>query len=282
MLDTDQTQLRRACDQIAASYDQQDFFCREIRNRLTERLEFITLEAETIVDLGTATGHSARLLKQRFPQASVIEIDWSMNMLAQHPDANRFAVCADAHQLPFADESVDIIYSNLMLPSCLDPERVFTEARRILKHPGLILFSTLGPDTLKELRRAWAKVDNHTHVHDFADMHNIGDALVKAGFREPVMDVETLTVNYQDVNKLVVDLRALAATNRSAGRQRGLMTPRRWQKFSDALRPDGAGRLAITLEVVTGQAWSGPATAGVQMDDGIAKFPLSRLRQYRG
>ncbi len=145
--------------------------------------------------------------------------------------ADSRSVCADSHRLPFADASVDIIVSNLMVPGCADPVAVFREARRVLRTPGLLLFSTLGPDTLKEVRRAWPADDPHPHVHAFADMHNIGDALVGAGFREPVMDVEMLTVNYREVRRLVTDLRAVAATNQLAARRRSLTGTGRWREL---------------------------------------------------
>ncbi len=282
MLDSAQQSMRRVFDNVAEDFDTQDFFCAEIRERLSERLDLITLEPDNIVDLGTATGRAFDQLQLRFPDSRVIELDWSLNMLDCGTRNERDRVCADAHQLPFADASIDIIFSNLLLPGCADPEQIFSEARRVLRHPGLFLFSTLGPDTLKQIQRAWATVDDFAHVTKQADMHNVGDALVKAGFRDPVMDVEMLTINYRDVSKLITDLRAAGAVNRAANRNPGLTTPRQWQRFSANLGRQETGRVSVNFEVVCGQAWTGPDDTGVQMEDGVAHFPLSRLRQFRG
>ena len=273
-----QQQLRRNHDRAAADFDNQDFFCTEIRARLQERLELVTLEPKLILDLGAGTGQSTRPLQDLFPSAQILEIDWSVRMLKQGGKALRNAICADAHQLPIADQHVDIVFSNLTLPTCAQPERVFAEAKRVLRHPGLLIFTTLGPDTFKELKKASNRIDNNVRVHNFADMHNIGDALVQAGFREPVMDVEILTIKYHDVNKLVADLRAVGATNVAAERMRGLTSPQRWRRFVAELPRDEDGKIIISLEVISGQAWNGPPASGVQMEDGVASFPVSRLR----
>ncbi len=282
MLDPADLKLRAANDAIAAKFNAADFFCAEVRNRLAERFELFTLEPAVIVDLGAATGLAREPLKQRFPAAQVIELDLSLNMLRQLGPAPRDTVCADAHRLPFADASVDMVFANLLLPGSLAPEQLFAEVRRVLKHPGLFLFSSLGPDTLREIRKAWQTVDQHDHVHQFADMHNVGDALVKAGFADPVLDVEMLTINYRDIDKLVNDLRAVAGTNRWPTRSPGLTSPRRWQRFTEALQRDSDNRFSVSFEVVCGQAWAGVPARGVQLEDGVASFPVSRLRPNQG
>lgn len=281
MEDLDQQQLHAAYERSAASFAANDFLCAETRLRLLERLTLITLEPSTILDLGGGTGAGTRELQTRYPQAAVVQLDWSPAMLRQSSAPLR--VCAAAQQLPFAEASFDIVFANLTLPGCAVPEAVFAEANRVLRNPGLLLFNTLGPDTLKQLGKAWAAVDRYPHVHEFADMHNVGDALVQAGFREPVMDVEAVTVTYRDLARLVSDLRTLAATNRHPRRRRGLTTPRTWQRFlaaADKLR-DADQQFAVSLELITGQAWTGPASRGVQMADGIAAFPVNRLRGGR-
>ena len=201
-------------------------------------------------------------------------------MLAANARAPNHRLCADAALLPLADQSVDIIVSNLMLQNCADTEAVFREARRILRAPGLFLFSTLGPDTLKELRRAWARIDRQPHVHDHDDMHILGNMLVGAGFREPVMDVEMLTINYSAFDSLLSDLRALAANNFARDRARGLLTPRRRDQFLTELEDcrTGDGKLPATVELITGQAWTGAPNRGVPLEDGVAHFPISRLK----
>jgi malonyl-CoA O-methyltransferase len=275
MHELDQSQFQRACDQVAADFDANDFLCAEVRSRLFERLQLTALQPQTILDLGGGTGAALNELHTLYPDALLVNLDWSLPMLRQTSEQHA-AVCADSHQLPVADASVDIVVSNMMLPNSADPVTIFTEARRVLRHPGLFLFSTLGPDSFKELHRAWAKVDSFPHVHAFVDMHNIGDALVQAGFREPVMDVEMLKINYRSAAKLVADLRAVAGTNFATARSRGLTTPRRWQQVIDKLTI--ADRLPITLEIITGQAWVGEPDLGVTLQDGVATFPLSQLK----
>lgn len=275
----DQQQLRYAQGKAAGTYDEKDFFCAEIRARLLERLALISLKPASILELGSGTGTAAAQLQSTYPDAQLIQLDWSMPMLSVATTNSGSLLCADSHRLPLADASVDMVFSNMMLPGCADPEQVFSEARRVLRAPGVFLFSTLGPDTMKELRRAWAQVDKYAHVHVFIDMHNVGDALVQAGFREPVMDVEMLTVTYADITALVSDLRGIAATNFSQRRSRGLTTPWRWKKMLAALEksrnPDG--RLPTSLEIICGQGWIGEPDVGVGMEDGEVHFPLSRL-----
>lgn len=279
LLQPDHRHLKAACRHAAADYDRQDFFCAEIRTQLLERLDFVSLVPAVAVELGGGTGAAARALQTRYPDALVLNLDSSLPMLMAAEPAG-MAVCGDAAKLPLRDDSVDMVISNLMLPSCADPAAVFAEVQRVLRAPGVFLFSTLGPDSLRELRRAWKEVDSWPHVQTFVDMHNVGDALVQAGFREPVMDMTRLSITYTDVKRLARDLRAMAATNIMRGRRRGLTTPGLWNSMQAALlrNRDTTGRFTITAEVVIGQAWTGQADRGVGMTDGIARFPLSRLR----
>ena len=280
MHELDQTLLRRANDLAAERYDDQDFFCQEVRGRLFERLELIDLQPTHILDLGAGTCVGATTIKHAYPEAMVVAVDWSESML-RTGDTER--VCADAHQLPLADASVDIVVSNMMLPGCASPEQIFHEARRVLRHPGLFLFSTLGPDTLKELRKAWERVDKAPHVHRFADMHNIGDTLVQAGFRDPVMDVQHVTVTYEQPKQLVADLRSVAGTNLLTSRRRGLTTPRLWNRMLGELEKirNQEGRFPVSIEVVTGQAWTGKPDPGVTMYAGEARIPVSDIIKRR-
>jgi malonyl-CoA O-methyltransferase len=277
----DQLLLRRTSDRIAGHYDAVDFFCADVRSRLLDCLGFMALEPNRILDLGCGTGAATGELHTRYPDALIIGLDWSENMLQQLAGTtSALPICADSHRLPLATGSMDMVISNLMLPGCADPRTVFMEAHRVLRNPGLLLFTTLGPDSLLELRRAWAAIDTSPHVHEFADMHNVGDALVRAGFRDPVMDTEIVTVNYGTLDRLVADLRAIGATNVSSLRRRGLTPPALWRQFEvqmEATR-NAVGKLPVRVEVVTGQAWVGDPGIGVPMEDGEARFPLSRLK----
>jgi malonyl-CoA O-methyltransferase len=170
-------------------------------------------------------------------------------------------VCADATRLPFADASVDVAFSNLLLPWC-DPDALFAELRRVLAPRGLLTLTGLGPDTLKELRSAWAAVDTHLRVGEFIDMHDLGDALVRAGFAAPVLDVERYTLRYADVNGLTADLKATGARNAAAGRLKGLTSPRKLAAMQIAYEAHReGGRLPATCEVVFAQAWVPVETA---------------------
>ena len=185
--------------------------------------------------------------------------------------------------MPLADASVDVVYSNLMLQWCDDLDALFAEFRRVLKPRGLLTFSTFGPDTLKELRAAWASVDGHTHVHRFIDMHDIGDALVRAGLSEPVLDVERFTLTYEDVQALMRDLKAIGAHNAAAGRAPGLTGRGRLRAMSAAYeRYRSAGRLPASYEVVYGQAW-GRAPAVASAAPGEVRIPADSIgRRSKG
>jgi malonyl-CoA O-methyltransferase len=272
--------VRRAFDRAAASYDAAAVLHAEIRQNLLGRLDLMSVAPRAVVDAGAATGHASRALKRRYPRALVIALDSSRGMLSaaarQQSWLRPFArVCADAERLPLKDSSIDLIVSNLLLQWC-DPDAVFAECRRVLAPQGLLSFSTLGPDTLRELRAAWMQVDSRSHVHQFFDMHDLGDALVRSGFAAPVLDVERITLKYLDVRALAADLKAVGAHNATAGRAKGLTTPRQFaavQAAYEKFRQDG--RLPATYEVVFAHAWapaqtarrSNPQQAGVSLED---------------
>lgn len=257
---------RRAFERAAQSYDAHAVVQREIGERLLAHLDPIRIEPRRIVDLGCGTGRSFEAMRKRFPHAELVGLDFSAAMLrraryrtgwlrAAFSSRAPRLVCADAERLPFAPGSVDFIFSNLALQWCR-PEIAFAEAAQALSTGGLLMFSTLGPDTLKELRCAFAATDEESHVNAFVDMHDLGDALVHAGFAEPVMEMEVLTLEYTALADLARDLKATGAHNVLPQRRRGLTTPRRWKRVVDlyeARRRDGA--LPATFEIVYGHAW---------------------------
>jgi malonyl-CoA O-methyltransferase len=276
----DTPRVRRSFDRAATTYDAAAVLHAEIRGQLLARLDLMKLTPRVVMDAGAGTGHAARALIHRYPKALVVALDTSQPMLqaAGHRQSwlRRFTrVCADAARLPFADGSVDLILSNLMLQWC-DPDVVFAEFRRVLGPHGLVSFTTLGPDTLRELRSAWRAADSRTHVNQFIDMHDIGDALIRSGFASPVLDVERYTLTYPDVRRVAADLKNTGAHNATMGRARGLTGRGQFAAFQqayEAFRRDG--RLPATYEVVFGHAWtpgaaarhSGPAGATVSLDD---------------
>ena len=273
----DRRQLRRAFERASASYDRAAVLQTEVRQRLLSRLEYVKLEPKLIVDAGCGTAHAARELKRRFPRATVIALDIATGMLreAAHQQSwrRRFErVCADAERMPLPDASVDLIFSNLMLQWCDVPDAALREFQRVLKPRGLLTFSTFGPDTLMELRAAWAAADEHPHVSRFIDMHDLGDAMVRARLAEPVLDVERFTLTYDTAVALMRDLKAIGAQNATAGRPAGLTGRARFAAVTNAyerFRVDG--RLPATYEVVLGQAW------GAIPRDREVRVPLSHI-----
>lgn len=235
---------------------------------------------QTVVDLGAGPATATADLARHLPQARILAIDSVPEMLG--PEAQIWGrVCADATRLPLANGTVDLVTASMLLHWCADPLAVFGEVRRILRYPGLFLFSTLGPDSLHELRSAWSGVDDHSHTLSFADMHNIGDALVRSGFIEPVVECEHLTVTYRDIRQLITDLRAVGARDLSTGRRRSLTPPGRWNAMLDAYeqRRNADGVLPVTIEVIYGHAWTSENRR--DPNSGNVEIPLDRLRRAR-
>lgn len=280
--------VRHAFGRAAATYEAHAVLQAEVGTRLLERLDGVTLKPERVLDVGSGPGRGAESLCMRFPNASVIALDIALPMLraaashAGEPPAF-VRVGADAQALPFADMSFDFVHSNLCLQWCDDPGLAIAEFARVLKPGGLLLFTTFGPATLHELRTAFAAADATPHVGRFVDMHDIGDALLTTGFRDPVLERDDFTLTYADALTLMRELRAIGATNADAKRQRTLTGKAHLKRVVDAyetFRTDGA--LPATYEVVYVQAFAPEPgqprrTAGGE----IASFPVERLRGRR-
>ena len=275
----DKGSSRRAFEQAATDYDRAAVLQREIAQRMEERLDYVRIDPRFVLDLGAGTGYAVDALQRRYRKARVIALDFALGMLriARRRGSmlrRPLCVCADAEVLPLAEGSVDLIFSNATLQWCNDLDRTFGELLRALRPGGLLMFTTFGPDTLKELREAWAAADAYSHVSPFADMHDLGDALVRAGFAEPVMDAERLTVTYETVRALMEDLKVLGTRNATRERPRGLTGRRRLgalEQAYEAHRRDG--RLPATYEVVYGHAW---APLQRPVDEGVA-VPVSAI-----
>ncbi|HTL76057.1 MAG TPA: malonyl-ACP O-methyltransferase BioC [Casimicrobiaceae bacterium] len=291
--DVDPAAVRRGFERAAATYDAGAALQREIGARMAERLDYVKLSPATILDAGCGTGEAIGDLNVRYPAARVVAFDVALPMVLAarrrvhasrstfrrllRPFASRGAVepafvCADINRLPFAGVLFDLVWCNLALQWVNDLPRAFAEFRRAMKVGGLLSFTTFGPDTLRELRGAFAGIDSRTHTNRFVDMHDIGDMLVHAGFADPVMDMEYVTLTYDSSRALLGDLKAIGATNRTRGRPIGLMGRSRFARVLarlEALRHDG--RIPATFEVVYGHAWKGEPRTSAE-GHAIVKF----------
>lgn len=257
----DKAGVRAAFDRASASYDAAAVLQSQVGDELLSRLEPFDFRPEVILDLGAGTGRATAQLKRRYRRSLVIALDLAPGMLHQADRHRSFfrpfeRVCADAARLPLGSASVDIVFSNLMLQWCDPLDVVFAEVRRVLKPRGFFVFTTFGPDTLQELRAAWADADTHNHVNRFLDMHDVGDAVVRAGLQEPVLDIDRTQLTYSDAMTLMRDLKSIGARNATAGRPRSLLGRTRLQRVIaayESFRKDG--QLPATYEVVYGAAW---------------------------
>jgi len=275
--------VRRAFDRAAPRYDDAADLQREIADELLERLAPVRVDPATIADLGCGTGYATRGLQRLYRGADVIGIDFAPEMARRAPGNWRpgrrpVAVCADVQRLPLPDASVDILFSNLTFQWVHDLRGLFTELRRVLRPEGVLMFSSFGPDTLVELRDAWAAVDNDVHVHQFPDMHDVGDALLAAGFTDPVMDVDRQRRAYPDLRALMRALKGIGASNAAAGRGRGLRgrgALDRLARAYAALAEDG--RPLASWELVYGHAWGASTPRAARGDAREYHVPLESI-----
>lgn len=253
--------VQRAFERAAGGYGEATDLQRGIADELLERLAGVKIEPRTVVDLGCGSGHAARALQKMYRRADVIGVDPGRGAVRRigggwRPGRRPLALRADVARLPLPDASVDVLYSNLLFQWLHEPDAVLTELRRVLRPEGVLMFSTLGPDTLWELREAWAAIDDRASLHAPADMHDVGDALLAAGLRDPVMDVDRLRRGYPDLRALMRAIRPLGAQRTAAGRRPGLSGRGTLERLQAAWPAyDDGGRVLASWEVVFGHAW---------------------------
>lgn len=286
----DRRAARRASSRAAGTYAGAAVLAREVEARMLERLQYIKLAPQRVLDAGCGDGHGVGRLAELYPHAQVLGLDFAYPMLqaarGHRGWLRRFIagkhaayLCADLAAVPLAAASVDLAWSNLALHCTGDPLPALKELRRVLKVGGLLMFSCYGPDTLKELRSAFAAHDGAAHVQAFIDMHDLGDMLSACGYAAPVMDMELLTLTYAGVDGLFADLRATGQVNTLAGRRRGLTG----KGVFGAMRAAYAnlyrdGRLPASFEIVYGHAWK-PQQRVAEDGRAIVRLELQRAKR---
>lgn len=258
----DKKAAKKFANRAAKSYDHSAILYQEVQNRLIERLSYMRHDPHTVIDVGCGTGRALRELQRVYPRARVHGLDVAEAMLRQARSNFRLLsrkrlVLGDMERLPFAEHSFDLVFSSLALPWCNDLKRVLREFVRVMRPGGLLLFASFGPATLRELALGWQAFDESPHVHRFIDMHDVGDAMMSAGLAQPVVDAETIRMEYVDFRGLLQDLRQTGAANADVDRRRGLTTPRQLRALERSYRQQGfvQDRFVATYEIVYGHAW---------------------------
>lgn len=284
--------LRADFSKAALSYDEAAIAQHTICDRTLERLEILKVNPKTILDIGTGTGRSIIGLRNAFPGSSIVANDIALPMLevcinSGSLDENCSLVCNDTQQLPFDDEVFDLIFSTSTFQWCDDINQVFSECNRVLCKGGVLIFSTFGPETLIELRRSWSKVDDLEHVHEFLDMHHIGDMMLENKFQDPVVDMEVLTIKYKKFNQLLRDLKETGSRGKFnskvtnpltglMGKKKYLNLERAYEKYRSA-----DGTLPASYEVIYGYA---KKIGQGQKSDGLSEIMVSidnvQLKKY--
>ncbi len=290
------SQVAHSFSRAAAAYDSVAVLQRQTGDELLDRLALLKNTPKTVLDLGAGTGRQTAMLAARYPKSHIIALDIATAMvqharmqhkqslgLSRHLPKNKRTsyLSADAESLPMADNSVDLVYANLCLQWC-DPRRCFNEIQRILRPGGALMFTTLGPDTLTELRQAWSAVDNYPHVNQFIDMHDIGEAMAAAGLAQPVLDTDHYTLTYDKAHSLMQDLKTLGARNIHVDRRRGLTGRQAFAKLAVAYEPFRKETvLPATYEVIYGHAWCGE-THQQRGEAGMVSIPISQVQGRKG
>lgn len=274
--------IRQHFNRATESYDLAAVLQQEVAKRLSERLDYIKIDPQTTLDMGCGTGFISKDLLQRYSKSKVISLDSAFNMTRKCSKQGGWfrkpsGVCADAEALPIKPDTVDLIVSNLMLQWCNDLEKTFTGFHQVLASNGLLLFSTLGPDTLQEVRQSWQSVDEAPHTSSFMDMHDIGDALLKAGFIDPVTDMEVITMTYSSVRQLMADIKQTGASNAHSQQVKGLMGKKKFATFEKNYQDfkTDEGLFPATWEIIYGHAWLGE---GLKLDNYENVIPIKEIR----
>lgn len=275
------TNIQLAFAKNAKSYANSAVVQQEAGRRLLERLDCFTCQPKTILDIGCGVSPFARLLKKRFKSAQIFALDNAFGMLKEDKVRFRYNphyLCADAGKIPLKDNSIDLIFSNQLLHWLNSPKTFCKEIYRVLRPEGLVLMSTVGPDTFGELRKSWAKVDSFSHVNSFLDMHDLGDILFSTGFEAPVIDRDNIELRYESVKSLVKDIKNQGSSNVQTEKKKALTTPRQWQALENAYAKlfSKAEYLPLSYEIIYAKAFKGVSRAKANTEQ---FFPLDKLKR---
>lgn len=271
------TKLARASARSAATYNTVAQLPQTVGQRLLERLDYIVIQPKTVVEIGCGTGYLLPFLRKKFIDSHIMGLDISLPTLAQ---AAPPVFCADAHQLPFPDHSLDLVCSVFMLEWSASLPALLQEIKRVLAPEGLFLFATLGPGTLMELRKTWQQIDTFNHINFFSDMHDIGDLLLKFKFDDPVMDREDFTLLYRHTKTLLKELQQLGSIKVTPNIANTLTSKGTLSKLEALYPRDNEGYLPATFEVIYGHAF-GTARSHLDDEQGISRIPISTIRKPR-
>lgn len=270
------TEICKSFNKKAGGYEQAARIQHEIGQRLFERLDYLKMNPRYVLDLGCGAGFFTRMLKKKYPKAVIVGLDLAQAMLAEAKKKQGFLskwslVNADMVSMPFPDGLFDLVFANQVIHWANPLSAVFHEINRVMNVEGCLMFSTLGPDTFKELRQSWLEVDDYAHSNDFVDMHDIGDLLMNERFLDPVVDMEQITMHYASLASLIDNLRQQGVRNINQKRNKGLSGKRAWQCFENAYktRCTPEGKFPLSYEVVYGHAWKG---AQRRLDNGSETF----------
>lgn len=284
----DRARLRASFERASASYESAAGLQAQVAAELLGRVEAFGFNPRVVLDLGAGTGRVTRELKRRYPRSQVLALDIAPGMLREarrHQGLlRRFArVCGDALRLPLRDASVDLVFSSLMLQWCEPLAAALAEVQRVLAPEGFFAFSTFGPDTLHELRSAWAHADDYNHVNRFHDVQEVGDALMRSGLMEPVLDVDHMELGYPDAFALMRDLKAIGAHNVTAGRPRALAGRARLARMREAYESfRRSGQLPATFEVIYGASWGATGRRAAPVSAGLVHIAPGSIGRRGG
>jgi len=277
--------VARAFGAASRGYDAAATLQAEVRDELLSRLALLKTPPKAVLDLGCGTGAGARAIKRQFPRARVTAADLAPPMLEVARRRSRFwrpihCTQADARRLPFETASFDLVFTSLMLQWVQPLDAALGEIRRVLRPGGLLLASSFGPLTLQELRMAWAAADDGVHVNEFVDMLDFGSALQRAGYIEPVLDVDRHLRHYPDAAALMHSIKAIGAHNVHAARRRGLTGRHAFARMMQAYEAQrAAAGLPATWQVVYAVAWAPESAPARAAGDGEVLIDIGQMRE---